>query len=61
MANMGYCRFENTYHDLLDCLYHINDDLSETELIYRNKLINACKDIIEETEWVKDDEWEGNE
>lgn len=48
MANMSYCRFENTYHDLLDCEDHFGDkpndesgdeySLSESETKYRNKL-----------------------
>ena len=25
MANMSYCRFQNTYNDLMDCMHHIND------------------------------------
>lgn len=36
MSNMSYCRFENTYHDLLDCSEHIfDDDLSEDEKRYK--------------------------
>jgi hypothetical protein len=46
MANMSYCRFENTFHDLEDCLEHINDDdLSESERGYRRKLIAACTEV----------------
>jgi hypothetical protein len=46
MANMSYCRFENTFHDLEDCLEHINDDdLSESERRYRRKLIAACTEV----------------
>jgi hypothetical protein len=26
MANMSYCRFQNTLGDLLDCLDHLRDD-----------------------------------
>lgn len=58
MANMSYCRFENTYHDLLDCEDHFgdtpNDDsgednaLSESETKYRNKLVQLCKRIADD-------------
>lgn len=54
MANMSYCRFQNTLQDLQDCLYHLNDhieeekELSEAESKARKKLIVTCQDIIEE-------------
>lgn len=49
MANMGYCRFENTLSDLEDCYNEIdNSDLSETEIKARAKLITLCKTIAEE-------------
>lgn len=48
MANMSYCRFENTYRDLLDCLVHMDDeDLSADEAKYRNRIIEICKDVAE--------------
>jgi hypothetical protein len=51
MANMSYCRFENTYHDLQDCLEHLNDNnLSNTEKKYRDRLILTCENIINEQE-----------
>ncbi len=57
MANMSYCRFENTYRDLEDCYGHINDtNLSESEKTYRQRLINLCLDIIEEAEDEGEDE-----
>ena len=51
MANMSYCRFENTYRDLLDCSIHINSDLSESESYYRKLLIELCNQIIEDFEF----------
>lgn len=30
MANMSYCRFENTVPDFVDCTEHIEDALGET-------------------------------
>lgn len=48
MANMSYCRFENTLNDLEDCAEHIlDDDLSEREKKNRKMLIDICRDIVE--------------
>ncbi len=47
MANMSYCRFENTYYDLKDCYSNIDNKLSENEAIYREKIIELCKEIAE--------------
>lgn len=48
--NMSYCRFYNTFYDLLDCsnaLY--NEDIeSEEEKRYAKKLIELCKEIVEQ-------------
>ena len=48
MANMSYCRFENTYIDLLDCLRAMDDDLSKRERECKRQLIKLCQKIIEE-------------
>lgn len=50
MSNMSYCRFVNTYSDLLDCYNNINQvyAMSTSELRYRNKLIQLCQDILDE-------------
>ena len=51
MANMEYCRFENTLRDLQDCLDHINDDdLAVLEANARLELVEVCKQIVEESE-----------
>lgn len=54
MANMSYCRFQNTYRDLRDCLNDMNStdflELSETEQNYRNKIVEMCKEIAEQFE-----------
>ena len=47
MANMGYCRFENTAADLRDCLEHIDDDLSLKEAEARVKLVKTCQKILD--------------
>lgn len=39
MSNMSYCRFENTYRELCDCVEHIEDEnLSESEKFYRGRI-----------------------
>lgn len=48
MANMSYCRFENTYRDLYDCYNNINDQLSDREHNYREKIVAMCQSIIDE-------------
>jgi len=50
MSNMSYCRFENTYRDLLDCLNNIHNVSSESENAYRRRLVDVCKEIIDEYE-----------
>lgn len=46
MANMGYCRFENTLADLHDCQEAMEDnDLSESEERCRRQLILLCCQI----------------
>jgi hypothetical protein len=48
MANMGYCRFENTYRDLNDCYDNINNHLSESEHEFRKRLVELCQSIVDE-------------
>ena len=48
MANMSYCRFENTYRDLYDCYNNINGQLSEREHRYRKQIVAMCQSIIDE-------------
>ena len=50
MANMSYCRFENTFHDLQDCSEAMEegDDLSESEARFRKELIALCVSIARE-------------
>jgi hypothetical protein len=50
MANMSYCRFENTYRDLQDCYYNIDGELSAREHVYREQLIDLCKALIDRYE-----------
>jgi hypothetical protein len=49
MANMDYCKFENTLKDLQLCYEDIdNDDLNEYEAPARKKLIKLCCDIADD-------------
>jgi hypothetical protein len=52
MANMSYCRFENTYNDLLDCFDNIESEAgNERDERYRIRLIQLLKenmDLIED-------------
>ena len=64
MANMSYCRFENTYRDLVDCYHNLNEQLSNREHEYREMLVNICKEIIEDYNpscQDMDDDYEYNE
>ena len=57
---MSYCRFENTYRDLVDCENQLNansiDCLSETEKKYAIRLIALCKEISENFDEEDEDE-----
>jgi hypothetical protein len=51
MANMAYCRFQNTVEDLQDCYDTMNSmgydsDLSENEKYARDKLVSLCAGIV---------------
>jgi hypothetical protein len=52
MANMSYCRFQNTVQDLQDCYDHLDDDdLSEAEQEARKRLLKLCQQIVGDAEW----------
>lgn len=46
MANMPYCRFENTVEDLQDCFDNFDDDLESPEKEARRKLYALCEKIV---------------
>ena len=50
MANMSYCRFQNTLSDLRDCYYAMEDEekLSESESEAKASLIQPCQKIVDE-------------
>ena len=50
---MSYCRFENTYNDLLDCYDELSNsidlnDINESEREYIPMLIELCRSIEQE-------------
>lgn len=51
MANMSYCRFQNTLNDLADCESALCDesfdDLSEEEQKACRRMYRLCKQFIE--------------
>lgn len=49
MGNMSYCRFENTLHDLQDCLESLEEGktLSESEYHAYQRLVGVCQEIAE--------------
>lgn len=61
MANMSYCRFENTYKDLLDCYNALTcdgmDSLSNSERKYAERMKQLCQEFTE----IEDEEIERNE
>lgn len=48
MANMSYCRWENTLNDLRDCAEHVNDPLGGSEARARTSLLELAADMLEE-------------
>lgn len=52
MINMGHVRFENTYLALDECIDALinNKTISERENKYRMRLLDKCKEYIEECE-----------
>ena len=65
MANMNYCRFQNTSYDLRECVEALQDamdietlDLSKTEQYHMMHMEKLCKDYLEELERLN---YRGNE
>jgi len=57
MANMSYCRFENTANDLADCVSAIErgetKDLSTYELNGLTRILEMAEDIMQMEEEIK--------
>ena len=53
MANMSYCRFENTYSDLIDCANALedialdNESISRIEWRYAKRLRGLCERFVD--------------
>lgn len=49
MPNMSYCRFENTVHDMQDCIYAIEDgdtsELSSSEVRALEEFLDLAREI----------------
>jgi len=70
VMNMSYCRFENTYNDLVDCLENIEFEAeNERDERYRIRMIQLLKenmDLFEDLKFALDnpgmfidnEEWE---
>lgn len=58
MSNMSHCRFQNTYHDLKDCVESFISvhDLSKTEQYYALEINKLCKEYLELVESEKKEE-----
>ena len=52
MINMGHVRFENTYLALDECIDALIDNktISDRENKYRMRLLDKCREYIEECE-----------
>lgn len=52
MINMGHVRFENTYLALVECIDALTDrkSISKSENKYRMRLLDKCREYIEECE-----------
>ena len=50
MANMSYCRFENTLRDLQDCVWALEDGELEnggSEMSAAIEMLEACKEYVD--------------
>ena len=49
--NMSYCRFENMYNDLIDCIENMNEEAgNERDERYRVRLLQLMKDTVDSGE-----------
>jgi len=61
MANMSYCRFENTSRDLSDCVEYLYEqntlkNLGKSEKRYAKELLQDCLDLVELAEALLDED-----
>jgi hypothetical protein len=49
--NMSYCRFENTYNDLIDCVENMGKQSeNDRDEVYRERLLLLMKGTVESGE-----------
>lgn len=62
MANMSYCRFENTYSDLMDCanaleeIAYDGETISKREWNYAKRMRDLCEMFIETLDEIEESE-----
>jgi hypothetical protein len=62
MANMSYCRFENTLHDLADCVSALDgvvydgESISESEWKHAKRMKEWCERFIETFDDIDEEE-----
>jgi len=58
MANMSYCRFENTARDLADCVNAIRrgeiHELNNYELNGLENILDLAEEIVEDKDFIKE-------
>ena len=58
MANMSYCRFENTARDLRDCVYAIRngetDELNNYEIEGLQEILDLAQEIMDDQDFIKE-------
>lgn len=61
MTNMSYCRFENTFADLADCVMKLEEmvneehfNLSQSEKEYANRMRALCREYLDIYEVLKE-------
>lgn len=61
MSNMSYCRWENTYRNLVECLNYDGRKLSEDEESFRKRMFKLmCKSLdvdIDYEDWLGRNDW----
>jgi hypothetical protein len=56
MANMSYCRFENTFNDLIDCFDNIWEEAENMrDERFRKTMIRYLKERMDEIEELAED------
>lgn len=64
MANMSYCRFENTKSDLADCVSALeriaydNESISKREWHYAKQMLSWCESFIEAFDDIEEEDIE---